>query len=71
MDDAAARALSDELGGSLPEGLEQLDDDELGELADALRTARERQAAVLEQATDEALGHVPRLLRGPVRRILG
>ncbi len=29
------------------------------------------QEAALNRASDEALGHLPRLMRGPVRKILG
>jgi hypothetical protein len=67
----ATRPLRKELGGELPEGLAALDGEELRDLADALRDARKRQSEALADATREVLGYVPRLLRGPVRKVLG
>jgi hypothetical protein len=67
----AFSALRKQLGGNVPEGLEPLDDEQLLHLADAVRDARHRQAAALADAGDRALGHVPRLLRMPIRRIVG
>ena len=40
-------------------------------LADSVQAARRRQAAELAAAGEQALGHVPRLLRGPIRKIVG
>jgi hypothetical protein len=71
MDEDATRLLRDELGGELPAGLGALDDREVRDLAGALRDARTRQSAALAAATRQMLGHVPWLLRGPVRRVLG
>jgi hypothetical protein len=67
----ALRALEVELRASAPESLKRLSDQQLQDLASAVRDARHRQAAELMAAGDKALGHVPRLLRGPVRRVLG
>ena len=51
--------------------VEGLPDDALEELRDALVAARERQAAALRTASDEALRQMPPVLRGTVSRILG
>jgi hypothetical protein len=48
-----------------------LSDEGLEELAAALTAARERQAAALAEASDEALRQMPPVLRGTVSRILG
>jgi hypothetical protein len=70
MTSDAHRALESELGGRLPDGLHTLKDAELADLADRLRTTKERQSAALEAAIEEALGIVPRLVRGSVRKVL-
>jgi hypothetical protein len=67
----AFTALSAQLRGSAPAGLRELSEDELADLAAALADARHRQAAALAQAGDRALAHIPRLLRGPIKRIVG
>jgi hypothetical protein len=63
--------LATELGGDPPAGVAQLDDGQLRDLSQAIRAARRRQAQALAEAGDRALGHIPRLLRGPVRRVVG
>lgn len=64
--------LSKELGCAPPKRLvSQLTDEEAERLATALSEARRRQSAALAAAADGAFNHVPRLLRGPVRKILG
>jgi hypothetical protein len=67
----ALSALDAQLGAAAPDGLGQLSDDELCHLAAAVSDARRRQARALGEAGERALGHIPRLLRGPVRRIVG
>jgi hypothetical protein len=67
----AIEELRSELGGEVPKGLSRLADDELGELTEAIRAARHRQSQALAQAGERALGHIPRLLRVPIRRVLG
>jgi len=67
----ALQALQEELGTVPPDDLAVLSDGHLRALATAVREARERQSAALDDATESALGYVPRLLRAPVRRILG
>jgi hypothetical protein len=66
----ATRELRVQLGATPPKGLEALSDDEAHDLAAALRDARTRQSTALQQAMRDALNHVPRLLRGPVRRLV-
>lgn len=66
----AVDTLEDELGGPIPEGLEVLSADQLQTLADLLAAAKARQAQELQQGVQESLDIVPRLMRGPVRRIL-
>lgn len=65
------RALEGRLGASLPPGVTQLAPEDLRDLLGAINEARRRQAAELQAAGDKALGLIPRLLRGPVRRIAG
>ena len=67
----AFQALREQVGDPLPDGVRQLRPEELRDLADAVHDARRRQAKALGEAGDRALSHIPRLLRGPVRRIVG
>ena len=71
MSDDAFTTLSDQLRGPAPDGLRELSDDELADLSAAVADARHRQAAALAEAGDRALSHIPRLLRGPIKRIVG
>lgn len=71
MSDDAFTALSGQLRAPVPDGLRNLSDAELADLASAVADARHRQAAALAQAGERALSHIPRLLRGPVKRIVG
>ncbi|MFZ1997185.1 MAG: hypothetical protein WAU75_23925 [Solirubrobacteraceae bacterium] len=72
MPDDAFNALSAQLRGSVSDALrDQLSDQELADLAAAVADARHRQAAALTEAGERALSHVPRLLRGPIKRIVG
>ena len=66
----ARRRLEEELDMRLPEGLGALTDGELTDLADRVLEAKQRQSLALEVGIDDALEIVPRLVRGPVRRIL-
>lgn len=71
MDGEGIEALREELGAPPPRGLaEALDDDRARALAAALREARRRQSEALGRASREALDRVPRLLRGPVRKVV-
>jgi hypothetical protein len=67
---AGLQAVRDQLGGTSPAGLERLSQPELHDLADAIRQARLRQAEAVTAAGERALSEIPRLLRGPVRRIV-
>jgi hypothetical protein len=69
--DEAERALADQLGGGRVEGLDALAERDLRELAELVRVAKRRQSVALTEAQERAFHHVPRLLRGPVRRVLG
>jgi len=40
-------------------------------LTEAVHLTHQRQKAALEAAMSDALGHLPALLRGPVKKILG
>jgi hypothetical protein len=64
-------AVEAQIGSEPPAGLARLSDDELNDLASAIRDARRRQAAEIEAAAERALGYVPRLLRGPIRKMVG
>lgn len=62
-------ALKAELGGEVPPGLEVLDAAVQKRLVQTLRAAKQRQQKHLDEAIDEALKHVPALLRSPIRRL--
>lgn len=63
-------ALRDILGAEPPAGLTVLNDADQQALADKLAQAQTAQQAQLRSALEDALRHVPRLLRGTVRRVL-
>lgn len=62
--------LAHALGAEPPAALAALDDARQQQLAEALVAAQERQAAAIDAAAERGLGFVPRLLRGPVKRML-
>ena len=62
--------LTDVLGDNPPQGLEELDSDQLTQLAKLIMDARQQQQARLKQSLERALRHVPALARGTVRRVL-
>ena len=70
MSTPARRLLEEELDMRLPDGLRALTDEELTDLADRVLEAKQRQSLALEVGIDDALEIVPRLVRGPVRKIL-
>ena len=70
MSDDAIDILELQLGARIPEGLEVLADDELLVLADLLAEAKASQARELEAGVGGSLEIVPRLMRGPVRKML-
>jgi hypothetical protein len=63
------KLLERELGSTVPTELKQLGDADLADLAAAIRAAKRAQAAALAAAAERALGHIPRILRGPVRAV--
>jgi hypothetical protein len=66
----AIRALEAELGGRAPDGLHALTATQLRAFTVVLHDAKRRQSDALQSAVDEALEIVPRMVRGPVRKIL-
>jgi hypothetical protein len=65
-------ALRSELGAEPPPGVAALlSEDESAQLAATIRAARARQRDALAAAADGAFNHIPRLLRGPIRKIVG
>jgi hypothetical protein len=70
MSENAERILKSELGGSVPHGMDSLSDADMSGFAAILHDAKGRQSSELEEAVDQALEIVPRLLRGTIRRIL-
>jgi hypothetical protein len=71
MSQDGLKALQAELRGPPPAALSELSPDQLRSLAKAIRDARHRQAAELSAAGDDALKHIPKMLRVPVRRMFG
>lgn len=59
-----------QIGGPLPEGLQALTDDELADLAVALKDAHREQARALDAAIDHTLRYLPWPLSGIVKRVL-
>lgn len=70
MSNEARARLSTELGNQPPQSFGELTEAQTLLLATSLRGERERRAAGLGDAAEEALKLVPALARGPVRRIL-
>jgi hypothetical protein len=64
-------ALRVRLASEPPEGLRALTGPQLADLTSAITDARRRQGEALVAAGDRALSHVPRVLRGPIRRVAG
>jgi hypothetical protein len=68
--DEAWQALKQQLGDTPPGSVATLAPEQIQDLAEAVRAARRRQATELAAAGDQAFRHIPRLLRGPIRKIL-
>jgi hypothetical protein len=64
-------AVEHQLQAPAPAGLRNLAEADLLAFAAAVRAARNRQAAELAAAGDKAFALVPRILRGPIRRMFG
>jgi hypothetical protein len=71
MSDDRLQVLDEQLGATAPRALAELTDAQIRDLADSIREARHRQAAELAAAGDQALRHIPKLLRLPVRKVVG
>lgn len=71
MDETGFAALQAQLGGEAPAGLASLDPAQMEDLAGAIRDARRRQAVEIAAAGERALGFIPRLLRGPIKKVVG
>lgn len=63
--------LAAELGAAPPAAFGELDDEALARFAELIRRAKDRRAAEILGAIDASLAMVPRLLRPPVRKVLG
>jgi hypothetical protein len=63
--------LREALDGAEPVGFGGADPEGLARLAEAITHARARHRRELATATEQALSHVPRPLRGPVRKVIG
>jgi hypothetical protein len=59
-----------QIGGPLPDGLHELTDDELADLAAALADAHVAQARALDDAIDHTLRYLPWPISGIVRKVL-
>jgi hypothetical protein len=70
MSAQAIRALEAELRDRVPDGLHALTAAQLRAFTAVLQDAKRRQSGALQSAVDEALEIVPRMARGPVRKIL-
>jgi hypothetical protein len=70
MSAKAMRDLEEELGGRAPDGLEALTDAQLRAFTDLLHDKKVRQSEGLQAAVEHSLEIVPRMVRGPVRKIL-
>jgi hypothetical protein len=63
--------LEAQLGAPAPPGVAELPAAQLRHLAGSIHAARRRDTAELATAGDQAFAYVPRLLRGPIRKLLG
>lgn len=63
-------ALRDAIGGEPPAEVAELDAAKQRVLAELIADSRQRQQQQLQKALENALAHLPRLLRAPVRRVL-
>ncbi len=61
--------LETELGAAPAPGLAALSSQQQADLAAAIKDARRRHAAALAEAGEQALKLIPRVLRGPIRRM--
>jgi hypothetical protein len=71
LSDDGLTALERELRAPAPEGVRRLSDAELRDLAAAIADERHRLAAALAAAGEAAFGQLPRVIRIPLRKLLG
>jgi hypothetical protein len=71
MKSSRLQVVTRELGAPTPDAFAALSDAQLKNLADTLHAARKRQRAQMAAATDSAMQHIPLLLRGAVKKIIG
>jgi hypothetical protein len=71
MTDKGLGVLQKELAATPPAGVRALAAEQQADLAQAIRDAKRRQAVALAEAGENALGLIPRVLRGPIRRMFG
>ena len=64
------KELRAELRADPPAGLAALSAEDVEALVAAIRDARAHQSAAIDRAFDGTLNHVPRLLRGAIRKAL-
>ena len=71
MTEDGLQHLQTQLRDEPPAGVAALDGGHLAHFAGLVGEARRRQAAELEAARERAMRGIPRLLRGPIRRVVG
>jgi len=71
MADNGIGALRAQLRTDPPASVDRLSPEQLADLTQAIADAKRRQAQALEAAGEQALGHLPKVLRIAVRRVLG
>ena len=71
MQSDGSSGLAAQLRDQPSQAVAALTDEQLAHLAGAIRDARHRQARELEAAAAGALDGVPRILRGPVKKMVG
>lgn len=62
--------LAREFGGPLPPGLAGLSAADQAKLVAAIEAARKHQNEALMSASEDGLSIIPKLLRGPVKKVL-
>ncbi len=71
MAESRLKEVNAELGAEAPGELVALSNEELAQLAGCIRQAKRAQKEQIRRAFDSALSHVPFLLRGPLKKMLG
>ena len=63
-------SLRQRLGGADLAALKALDEADIARLSGLMDSAQSHQAQALQKASEQALTHIPALLRGAVRKLL-